>query len=319
MQAAPLSNETLATPVLFLIFNRPEPTARVFEAIRAARPPRLYVAADGPRSTRAGEDALVADTRRIATQVDWPCKLITLFRDNNLGCKNAVSTAITWFFSLEEEGVVLEDDCVPSADFFIFCQILLSRYRSDQRIGWISGTSLCDMSAKGMLADDIDYVYARHPFVWGWASWRRVWVDYDVKLLAWKSNRTDVLRTLRNRAYRASAAKSLDRVARGEIDTWDYQVNYLLWSTGRLAIAPRFNLIENIGFTAEATHTKFAGTLAALAKQGTERLRSPLRGPKLLLPNLEYQSFQEALGSRTLLGKIFERIKSHFLSRRKFP
>src|SRR5690349_2048344 len=131
----------MKSAILFLVFNRPETTARVFEAIRAAQPPRLYVAADGPRASRIGESERCDLTRRIASAVDWPCDITTLFRAANLGCKNAVSSAISWFFEHEEEGVILEDDCLPDPSFFRYCDELLAHYRDDTRIGLISGNN----------------------------------------------------------------------------------------------------------------------------------------------------------------------------------
>ena len=124
----------LDAPVLFLVFNRPDVTMRVFEAIRHARPRRLYVAADGPRAGISSETGKCEQTRQIATQVDWDCEVKTLFRSENLGCRVAVSSAIDWFFENEPEGIILEDDCLPHPTFFHFCQELLERYQHDQRI-----------------------------------------------------------------------------------------------------------------------------------------------------------------------------------------
>jgi len=295
-------------PVLFLVFNRPEPTARVFAAIRAARPARLYVAADGPRKHRPGEDAAVQEVRALATRVDWPCELRTLFRQDNLGCKRAVSTAVSWFFEQEPEGIVLEDDCVPGGDFFTFCTALLERYRSDERIGWISGTALCDLAAQGMLGAGEDYAYTRHPYVWGWASWRRVWQDYDVEIAAWKDRRAEILSALQTPRYRAVTAELLDRVAAGKIDTWDFQVNFMLWANARLAVAPRFNLVENVGFTEDATHTRISGAMALLARRGQGRMPMPPAPPATIVPNMRYQDYQERLASRSFLQKLLERV-----------
>ena len=124
----------LQTAVLFLVFNRPDTTAQVFEVIRQARPPRLYIAADGARPNRADEPELIARVREIATAVDWPCEVRTLFREENLGCKHAVSGGITWFFEHEEQGIILEDDCLPSQSFFWFCEELLEKYKDDKRV-----------------------------------------------------------------------------------------------------------------------------------------------------------------------------------------
>src|SRR5262245_56278428 len=132
--------EASEVPVLFLVFNRPDTTARVMEAIRAARPERLYVAADGPRENNAGEaEERCAEVRQLATRVNWPCEVRTLFREHNLGCRKAVSSAITWFFEQEPEGIILEDDCLPSQSFFPFCAELLARFRDDERIMFITG------------------------------------------------------------------------------------------------------------------------------------------------------------------------------------
>ena len=108
-------------PVLFLIFNRPDTTKQVFDAIRKARPKRLYVAADAPRVEKEGEAALCQQTRAIIKQVDWDCEVQTLFREENLGCQKAISSAIDWFFEHEEMGIILEDDCLPSPSLFSFC------------------------------------------------------------------------------------------------------------------------------------------------------------------------------------------------------
>ena len=129
----------MKSAVLFVVFNRPDTTARVFETIRTAKPPRLYVAADGPRAGRAGEAVLCAKVRQLAMKVDWPCKLYTLFQDTNLGCKIGVSSAINWFFEHEEEGIVLEDDILAQPSFFEYCDEMLDRYRDDTKVSMISG------------------------------------------------------------------------------------------------------------------------------------------------------------------------------------
>ena len=171
----------LNTPVLFLIFNRPDTTQLVFDAIRQAKPSQLYVAADGPRENKPGETEKCEQTRRIIGTVDWDCEVATLFRENNLGCKQAVSSAIDWFFSNAEEGIILEDDCFPSHSFFIYCQELLEYYRYDTRIMQICGLNvLREWNRNGY-----GYYYSNYGPVWGWASWRRAWKYYDVHMELW--------------------------------------------------------------------------------------------------------------------------------------
>src|SRR5262249_28027120 len=150
-------------PVLFLVFNRPETTARVMEAIRAVCPKRLYVAADGPRKGKSGEADRCAEARRIATRVDWPCQVRTLFREGNLGCRDAVSGAITWFFECESEGIILEDDCLPSIDFFRYCAELLERYRDDERVMAICGSAYADVPSDYPSS----YYFSYYADMWG--------------------------------------------------------------------------------------------------------------------------------------------------------
>ena len=169
----------LQTAVLFLVFNRPDTTAQVFEAIRQAKPPRLYVAADGPREGREGEVERVDKVREISMAVDWPCEVKTLFREKNLGCKYAVSSAITWFFEQEEQGIILEDDCLPSQSFFWFCEELLNEYMYDQRIWQICGFSPLVNKIKE------SYYLSKYSPIWGWASWRRAWSAYDAEISSW--------------------------------------------------------------------------------------------------------------------------------------
>ena len=295
---------------LLLVFNRPDTTAQVFAAVRAARPARLYVAADGARAQRAGEAQLVEQARAIASAVDWPCELRTRFRERNLGCRQSVSEAIGWFFEQEPEGIVLEDDCVPAPAFFPYCAELLARYRDDERIGIVCGTALGDLGGLGLLWDDEDYVYSRYPSVWGWASWRRVWRDYDVGMAQWARRREDILALTAHGRLRARQGAIYDRVAAGAIDTWDYQVSYLLWTTQRLAIAPRGNLIENVGFRADATHTRHAGLLAQRARLGGATLANPLRAPRQMLPNLAYQRYLEGMATRSLASRVLDRLRA---------
>lgn len=269
-------NETLPPPrvaVLFLVFNRPDVTAKVFAAIRAARPPRLYVAADGPRPERVGEAERSARTRKIATAIDWPCELHTLFRDENLGCKMAVSSAINWFFEHEERGIILEDDCLPTPSFFPFCETLLERYKDDTRVLHIGGTNSLRSASK----KNNSYYFSRYVAIWGWASWRRAWAQYDVEMGALREVERD---GLINQIYVPSAARHFSRlfarVSSGEIDTWDYQWQFTCGLQG-LAIVPDVNLISNLGFGDDATHTTDTGN--PMSRLPVGEIRFPLRHP----------------------------------------
>jgi hypothetical protein len=271
------------SPVLFLVFNRPDTTRLVFEAIRAARPPRLYVAADGPRSDRPGDAERCGEVRRIATAVDWPCRLVTRFLDSNHGCRNAVSQAVTWFFDQEPEGIVLEDDCLPEPSFFGFCEELLERYRDDHRVMSISG----DNFISSVWQPTESYYLSRYVHIWGWASWRRAWQHYDVSMASWNTfDHDDLLRLRFPGAPRAQRywRRVLDRVSAGQIDTWDYQWVYAAWRQAGLSCMPRNNLVSNIGFGLDATFTK--DTEGMHANLSREAIQLPLTHPRHVVGNV---------------------------------
>jgi len=254
--------DSLQTPILFIVFNRPEVTERVFACIRKQRPTRLYVAVDGPRPDREGEAERVAQTREIATRVDWPCELKTLFRATNLGCGKAVSQAISWFFEHEEEGIILEDDCLPHRDFFSFCSELLKRHRDDPRVLSISG----DHFLTHRLHLTQPYYFSKYVQIWGWATWRRVWKHYDLSLgqlapAQWE----DLIRRVNPVKAEADYWLHIFRCTHGgHVDTWDFQMMFLSWHLGGLHASPSRNLVSNIGYGPEATHTNFNGSLAEL-------------------------------------------------------
>jgi hypothetical protein len=245
----------LQTAVLFLVFNRPEATAQVFETIRKAKPLRLYVAADGLRENHDGEAKSVAKVREIATTVDWPCEVMTLFRSSNLGCKYAVSGAIDWFFRHEESGIILEDDVVPVEGFFYYCQSALKEYWDDPSVGMVTGHSI--EKNTGFSGKSHPIKFSTYALVWGWATWRRVWNQYNVDLIDWNPRDLGFLRSKKTSSslYVDMWRKLFIGVQSGRVNTWDYQLNYLLLRQDLLCVVPPYNLIENIGFGSDATHT----------------------------------------------------------------
>ena len=269
----------LRTPVAFLIFNRPDTTATVFAAIAKARPATLLVVADGPRASRSGEEQLCAAARAVIRRVDWPCRVLTNFSDHNLGCRRRVSSGIDWVFSLVEEAIFLEDDCLPDPTFFPFCEEMLDRFRNESRVMHIGGTNFQGTARLG----DESYYFSRHVHVWGWASWRRAWQHYDVGMEAWSWARAtgrerDILSTpMERRAF----TSFFDRVASGEIDTWDTQWTVACRAQNALSVVPSRNLVSNIGFRGDATHTSDAAH--PVATMPTVPLDLPLVHPAYLL------------------------------------
>jgi len=245
---------SLKTAVLFLVFNRPEITSVVFEKIRQAKPTRIYISGDGPREGYESDKERVVKTRKIATKIDWPCEVKTLFRDKNLGCKKGVSTAINWFFEYEEQGIILEDDCLPHLDFFTFCEDLLDRYADDERVSVISGNNFQNGKWRG----DSSYYFSKYPHIWGWASWRRAWKNYqgDIKFWPkWRNSKT-WLSYMPDKVERRDWEKIFDIVYAGQIDSWAYPWTASTWYTGGLTATPNINLVSNIGFGKDSTHTR---------------------------------------------------------------
>lgn len=245
--------ETFDTAVLLLAFNRPDSTRRVFDAIRKARPARLYVAVDGPRPARSGETALCAEVRRIVSAVDWPCALRTLFRDENLGCKRGVSTAIDWFFAQEDRGIVLEDDCLPSASFFRFCEELLERFADDPRVFSVQGNFFgCARKPEA------SYLFSKMFYMWGWAGWADRWKSVSVDRFdvagARRAIRDDHWLG-RSRLLQAYWLDVVQRQAAGAIDSWGYPVMFHCFAKRLFNVTPATNLVLNIGVGPSATRT----------------------------------------------------------------
>jgi hypothetical protein len=241
------------TPILFLIFNRLDKTKQVFERIREASPSKLYIASDGSRDNREGEDEKVNAVREyVLKSIDWDCEVKTLFREKNLGCGKAVSQSITWFFQNEEMGIILEDDCVPSISFFSYCRELLEKYKDDTRIYHITGFNPLTYTKT-----PYSYYFARIQHCWGWATWRRAWNHYNFDIIGLNDfiskNKINVIfnRSV-DRHYWLDIFK---RMENHEIDTWDYQWTYAIFYNKGICINPAKNLVTNIGFGAEATHT----------------------------------------------------------------
>ncbi|SEM62775.1 hypothetical protein SAMN04488505_105230 [Chitinophaga rupis] len=248
-----MSSYKVQSAVLMLIFKRPDTTQQVFDQVKAVRPDRLYVAADGPREGHPTDAALCAQTRDIIKQVDWPCTVRTLFRDQNLGSMQAPASGITWFFEQEEEGIILEDDCLPNTSFFYFCDAMLEKYRHDTRMFVVTGTN----SQDGQTWGPASYYFSRHSSIWGWASWRRVWQQYDVDLRAYKQE--DVkpqLQKIFNDPFLVDIWVNIfETVQQHRVQAWDHQLQLITLFENGLCITPNVNLISNIGFREDATHT----------------------------------------------------------------
>lgn len=238
------------TPVAFIIFRRPDLTARVFERIRAARPPRLFIIADGARTSQ--ETSQCAEARRIVEGVDWPCEVKRNYSDQNMGCCDRIATGLDWVFAQVPEAIILEDDCRPAQSFFRFCAELLDHYRQVDRVMHISGSNFLVERAT-----PYSYYFSRYAHMWGWATWARAWRHMDLRLREWQQFKNSAIRELfPDKDERSYWIQKLHPFFTGQrTDTWDHPWQYSIWAQRGVCIVPQTNLVTNIGFGDGATHT----------------------------------------------------------------
>ena len=259
-------------PILLVMFNRPEQTQQVFEAIRRQRPQQLFVCADGPREGHPTDAAQTQRCRELVQQIDWDCEVQYLFREENLGCKMAVSSGITWFFEQVEMGIILEDDCLPNDSFFMFCREMLIRYKDEERVMHVSGNNF----QLGFKRGDASYYFSRQPLIWGWACWRRAWKKYSLSL-------DDYPILQRNENFgRFIDNLSLEQTYKGILNTWDSQWHCSIFRNSGFCISPNENLVTNIGFLENnATNTQIMPKW--LQESCFNELQFPLKHPTKIL------------------------------------
>ena len=240
-------------PVVFIIFRRPDTTSRVFEEIRRAKPSKLYVIADGARTGNHSEQELVRRTRSVIDRIDWPCHVTKIYSDKNLGLRERVLTGLDSVFEVEKEAIIIEDDCLPSESFFRFCSELLFRFSSKGEIALISGSNFAPSKK---LKED--YFFSNSAFIWGWATWGKSWHEFrsTPQVEEWPESAKDLIRGTFGSGIQRKEFFELMNVAK-ELNTWDISLAVWMRQFNKFSIIPRVNLIENIGFGDEATHTKF--------------------------------------------------------------
>jgi hypothetical protein len=293
-------------PILFLIFNRPDTTRQVFEAIKAARPTRLFIAADGPRTHVPGEKEKCDEARKITENIDWPCEVKRLYSETNKGCKINVSSAIDWFFSHVEEGIILEDDCLPDPTFFPFCQKLLEKYRHEKSVMMISG----DNMQFGKRFDDASYYFSNFPHIWGWATWKRAWDAYDVNMATYPEFKKNdgIANIFKDKKMQTYWLNLFDMLYAGKIDTWDGQWVYAIYKERGLTILPSVNLVTNLGFDQNATHTKRKDMFSNIPTEPITDIIHPTK----ITANDEADEAYASLLKKGILERIVNKIKSLF-------
>jgi len=273
---------SITSPVVFMIFNRPDFTGRVFEAIARARPKQLFVVADGPRFSEDEEKC--SQSRAVIDRVDWTCDVFKNYSETNLGCGRRISSGIDWVFSHVKEAIFLEDDTLPVDSFFPYCRELLDRYRHDERIMTINGNNF----QSGQARSEYSYHFSKYNGCWGWATWRRAWQHYDYEMKTWPEyKRGGMLPLICEDPYEQRFwTMMFDSMYEnpGRIDTWDHQWKYACWSRNGLAIEPSVNLVANIGLgRPDASHTTTVDPILAQLSKTQELYR--IEHPPLVARN----------------------------------
>jgi hypothetical protein len=244
-------------PVVIIIFNRPQYTQRVFEQIRKVKPQKLYIISDGPRENLESDVNNVSTCREITSNVDWPCEVVKIFSDNNLGCKKRVITGLNEVFFNEDRAIILEDDCVPTEAFFQFCDWGLERYNNNRQVAVVSGSNLLDYDSSIPIDEDIRAGFSMYINCWGWATWRDKWNKLDSFLSIQELN-SKIKSILKSTPLSKNEKVFWTGVFRHSINTrtiWDFYLQYVFFKESFVSVYPRYNLVENIGFGSDSTHT----------------------------------------------------------------
>lgn len=272
-----MTQASFDVPILVLAFNRPERLRGLISRLREIQPTSLFISVDGPRPHNPSDAGLVSQVQAIATQIDWPCRVETNFRSENLGCGRAVSTGIDWFFSHVDRGIILEDDVLPTTEFFTFCEELLTRYADDERVFAISG---CNFAPEDHVEQPTSYRFSSITHVWGWATWRRAWATYSYDMHDWRD------RLPIKQRWKAMGANPggfiywtavFDWMRFGKLDTWDYQWSLAQMASGGLTATSNVNLTDNVGFAEDATHTSHQPSFV----RPSESMSFPLTHPEI--------------------------------------
>jgi len=266
--------QSLRIPVLLITYKRLDTTLKVLESIAEVQPQNLYIASNAPNPLKENDTEKVMQVRAmLEKKITWPCHVEKLYRTEHLSAKHSIWTAIKWFFENEEKGIVLEDDVFADKSFYYYCEELLDKYRNDQRIRFING---CNFGYKGL--DEKSYGFTRFMNMWGWASWRRSINIVDSDMNAWKDlpDKNKFLESVieeqspnTKKIFVEYFRPLFDDITSLKIESWDYPCIFSNFLTNTFCIYPSRNLIKNLGFNNDGTHTNFDSYFISNLSTGT--------------------------------------------------
>lgn len=304
----------LKTPIVLIIYRRPESTRGIVNDIRKVRPKTVFVVADGPKNKADEKNCELA--RDEIEKINWECKVYKKYSSKNRGIRKNVVSGLNWVFSKVERAIVLEDDLKVDTSFFRYCEELLDKYENDKRIISITGSNF--LNGRIRLKDS--YFFSRYVYSWGWATWKRAWVLYDSEMLDWqKFRKHGFLEDYFHNFTTALYWRYIFNTARS-VDTWDFQWSFTAFKHRMLTAVPSVNLISNVGYGATATHTAKKSNFLELS---TNSLQFPLKHPRKVERNREADFITEwtiYLNPRIFVGLIGRYLleKVGFIKQKKF-
>ena len=306
-------------PVALIFFNRPEPLKQVFDAIRKAKPTKLFLIQDGARESRPNDEINIEKCKDIVANIDWECEVHRNYSEVNLGCGMRIYSGISWCFEHVDRLCIIEDDCKPTLDYFIFCAELLEMYKDDQRVDMISGMN----NLETYDITPYSYIFARTGSIWGWATWKRVWdtIDYDLSFM----EETDAIRLIQNLIQPRRLANDLIKIGWKKYESLKSGDKLTSWSCERginaylhhgLTIVPHKNLITNIGLTEDSVHAvnsikKIPKAIQKLFFMETFNLDFPLKHPKYIIQDVDFDRKINKMMNPNIFVKSLRRIESY--------
>lgn len=265
----------LDVPVALIVYRRPELTSRILERISAVRPKKLFVIADGPRANIRGELERVRRTREMFETLSWDCEVVKIWSDRNMGLRRRVISGLDQVFQQVDKAIILEDDCAANSTFFTFCEAILQRYEKNDAVGMVSGNNFAPRELPAQ-----SYYFSAHANIWGWATWRATWLRFREWLVETEQTGLDdeaVIRAIPDRLSKFTFKRLLAQ--KHELDSWAIDFSCFFYLNGLASAVPSQNLVTNVGFGVESTHTKFESWVDLVAE---DELKFPLVHPSFV-------------------------------------
>ena len=290
-------------PVYIIIFDRPENTKRLLESLNIYKPETLFIISDGPRKNFENDHERVIQSRKLFEKIDWKCEVFFNNSESNLGCRKRIISGLNWVFGQVEKTIILEDDCIPSEEFFLFMELMLNKYQTNKEISSVCGTNFLPDWNK----TKDSYLYSKYCHVWGWGTWKDRWEKIDFNL--------DKLQEIKKTKFLKSYLGSfraylywhwiLNNVKKKKIDSWAYIWNFTNFINNSLSIIPAINLLSNIGIGKDSSNTRSLPYKYIKAEESRKKLKFPLKYPSKFLSDSKHDlEVEDTIFSKSIYNRL---------------